>query len=184
MRLLLFAAAVALLGCGKGGAPAAAGVQAPPADPVAARREEDAEAAYSLDTALASIADALDATKRLAPVAGGDAKEALLDVAEMLDSAGATLADHDEPPPPLAEYRKAEAERSSERRRALNDALDALHELRDAQGTLDDLTQTAPPDRQDALGGIGAGTDDAIGSVENAIVRLGGKVPKEEGVGL
>ena len=171
MRWVLFAAISALLGCGPASSIPKAGT--PPSDPVVARRDDEARAAYSLDAALQAIADARAGTKRLAPLAGGDAKEALLDVAEMLDSAGATLAEHDDGPPPIAEYRKLAAERATERQRAVNDALDALHELRDAQGTLDDLAQTVPEERKAPLTEAQSQTGEAIAAVESAIVRLG-----------
>ncbi len=183
MRCLSLVALVALLGCGRPSAPTVANAS-PLADPTAARREDDAQAAYALDNALTAIQEALAETKRLAPTAGGDAKEALLDIAEMYDSAGATLADHNDPPPPLEEYRKAPAERASERSQAVTDALDALHELRDAQGTLDDLSQTVPAEHKAPLDAIQAQTDEAIDSVEGAIKRLGGKVPPDEEPGI
>lgn len=179
MRRPLLLAALALAGCGKAPAPAVAAI-APPADPVVAQREDDAQAAYGLDSATNTIEEAMAATKRLAPIAGGDAKEALLDVAEMFDSAGATLADHNDEPPPIEEYRHGTVERASERKKALDDALDALHELRDAQGTLDDLAQNVPAEHKPALGLIQQQTDEALDDVEGAIKRLGGKVPKEE----
>jgi hypothetical protein len=180
MRPLLFVAFVAIVGCGKKetSPSPASGVRA--ADPVVALREADEQAAFSIDAACAAIEDALAATKRLAPVAGGDAKEALLDVAEMLDSAGATLADHNEPPPPLDAYRKEEAERATERQKAVADALDALKELRDARGTLDDLAANVPSEHSKALDAIGAQNDEAIDAVESGITHLGGKVPTDE----
>ena len=180
MRCSLLTVVFALYGCGKGSAPVPSVPLPPSVDAVAGMREADAEAAYSLDAASEAIADALTATRKLAPAVGGDAKDALLDVAEMLDSAGATLADHDEPPPDLETYRKAQAEGTEERRKALDAALDALHELRDAQGTLDDLSETAPPPHRDALAEIGGGVEEAIGAVEGAVVKLGGRVPPEE----
>ena len=178
MRFILLAAALALLGCGR--AAPVPKASPPSADPVASRRDEEAQAAYSLEAAISSIADARTGTKRLAPIAGGEAKEVLLDVEDMLDSAGATLAEHDEGPPPLAEYRKVASERSAERQKTVNDALDALHELRDAQGTLNDLAQNAPAERKAPLREVQAQTDEAIASVESAVTRLGGKVPPEE----
>lgn len=180
MRLVLFVAFVAIVGCGKKEPSPPPASAAPPADPVAALRDADEQAAFSIDAACASIEDALAATKRLAPIAGGDAKEALLDVAEMLDSAGATLADHNEPPPPLDNYRKEEAERATERQKAAADALDALKELRDARGTLDDLAANVPAEHSKALEAIGVQNDEAIDAVESGITHLGGKVPPEE----
>lgn len=182
MRRLYFVTFVAILGCGQGPGPSPAGgrTAGPPPDPVVALREDDAQAAYSLDAACASIESALTATKKLAPVAGGDAKEALLDVADMLDSAGATLADHSEPPPPIEAYRKSEADRAMERQRAVSDAIDALRELREARGTLDDLAATVPEERSDSLAAIQDDTAEAIDAVESSIRRLGGKVPAEE----
>lgn len=180
MRFAFLAAALTLVGCGKGKSPDSASVPPPSPDPLAARRDDDAAAAYSLDGAVASIADALAGTKKLAPAAGGQAKEALLGVAQSLDTAGAALAEHDDAPPPLAEYRKAEGERTSERQKAVGDALDALEELRDAQGTLDDLASNVPPEHKASLETIEKQTDDAIDNVEQAIGRLGGKVPPED----
>ena len=170
-----------MFGCGKPSSPAGVVATPKPAgDPVVAQRAADEQAAFSIDAACASIEDALAATKKLAPAAGGDAKEALLNVAEMLDSAGATLADHNDSPPPIETYRKEEAERESDRQKAVTDALDALHELRDARGVLDDLSSNVPPEHAQPLASIGAQTDEAIDAVKDAIGRLGGKVPPEE----
>ncbi|RYG24845.1 hypothetical protein EON82_09260 [bacterium] len=178
MRCVVAVALIAMLGCGKPSVPAVPSPTAKPAgDPVVARREADVQAAFSIDAACASIEQALADTKKLAPVAGGDAKEALLNVAEMLDSAGATLADHNEEPPPLHTYRKEESEQASERQKAVTDALDALQELRDAHGILADLSANVPAEHKQALDGIEAQTGEAVNAVEDAIGRLGGKVP-------
>ena len=183
MRRLFPIALILLTGCGKGKLSASTDMPPPPAtagDLVTVQREKDAQGAFSLDAANAAIEEALAAAKALAPRAGGEAKDVLLDVADMLDSAGATLADHDDPPPPLDEYRKSEKARNDARAKALADALDALHELRDASGTLDDLAQNAPSAHAKALEGIRASVDEAIASIEEAIERFGGKVPPEE----
>jgi hypothetical protein len=181
MRCLVALACLAMLGCGKASAPAAlTPVPKSNSDPVVARREADEQAAFSIDAACASIEEAQKETKKLAPIAGGDAKEALLTVAEMFDSAGATLADHNEPPPAIETYRKEESERASERQKAVTDALDALHELRDARGTLDTLAATVPKEHAQPLEAIRAQADEAIDAVSDAITRLGGKVPPED----
>lgn len=181
MRCVVALACLVLLGCGKGSTPAATtSTPKPNADPIVAAREADEQAAFSFDAACASIEDAQKGTKALAPVAGGDAKEGLLDVAEMFDSAGATLADHNEPPPPIEAYRKESSERSTERQKAVTDALDALQELRDARGRIDNLSQTAPEEHVQALETIRGQADEAIDAVQDAIKRLGGKVPSEE----
>ena len=181
MRCIFFVAMIAMLGCGRGKDPAALNtVSKPIADPVVALRSADEQAAFNFEAAGASIESALKAAKKLAPVAGGDAKEALLDVADMLDSAGATLADHTEGPPPISEYRKAENEQASERQHAVADALDALHELRDARGTLDTLAETVPSEHAKSLDAIRGQVDEAVSAVEDAIGRLGGKVPPED----
>ena len=181
MRCLVALACLTLLGCGKASGPAALTPSSKPSvDPVVAHREADEQAAFSIDAACASIEEAQKDTKKLAPIAGGDAKEALLNVAEMFDSAGATLADHNEPPPPIEAYRKEESERASERQKAVTDALDALHELRDARGTLDDLAETVPKEHAKPLEDIRSQADEAIDAVANAITRLGGKVPPED----
>ena len=181
MRRVLLALTVGIVGCKGSIAPPPSHASASPPDPLVARRDADAQAAYGLDAALDAIGKAQAATRKLAPVAGGEAKEALLNVAEMFDSSGATLAEHSEPPPPIEAYRQAAGERTSEREKAVADALDALHELRDAQGTLDDLSANAPPEHKARLETIQVGTDEAIESVEDAIRDLGGKVPPEEG---
>lgn len=182
MRCPLLLAFLAVAGCGKAPTPASTSSStSPPSDPLVARREDDAQAAYSLDAAVDAIGEAMAASKKLAPTAGGDAKEALLNVAEMFDSAGATLAEHNDAPPPLDEYRRASPERTSERQKSVDDALDALHQLRDAQGTLDDLAQNVPTEHKAPLETIQHQTDEAIDDVEGAIKRLGGKVPPEDG---
>lgn len=179
MRRVLFLGLVALAGCGKtpvSSAPVAPAVAA--TDPLVEGREKDAQAAFSLDAASASLDDALAGAKKLAPRAGGDAKEALMNVAAMLDSAGTTLADHDDPPPPMEEYRKGDP--AANRKKALDDAVDALHELRDAAGVLDDLSQNAPPAFAKPLDEIQSSLDEALESVEDAVKSLGGTVPPEE----
>ena len=179
MRALLLLFPLVVMGCGKGSASDTSVKPRPNVDRTAELRERDAQAAFSLDAASSSLAEALEAARKLAPTAGGDAKDALLDVAEMLDSAGATLSDFDDPPPALAEYRTGGPARTTERGKALAAALDALRELRDAQGTLDDLTGNAPAEHREALAEISDKTDEAIDSVEGAIRELGGKVPEE-----
>ena len=180
MRALLLLFSFVVFGCGKAPMPDVSAAAGPTVDRVAELRERDAQAAFGLDAASSSIADALEATRALASRAGGDAKEALLDVAAMLDSAGATLSEYGDPPPALATFRKDEAGMAAARKKALGAALDALKELRDAQGTLDDLSGNAPEAVRDDLAEVGDRTDEAIDSVESAIPNLGGAVPKEE----
>lgn len=179
MRWISAVAIFLVAGCSKPaiGKGSPASVLPPPVDPVAAHHDAEEQAAYSIDAACASIETALTDTKKLAPVAGGEAKEALLNVAEMLDSAGATLADHDDQPPALPQYRKLDADRAAVRQKAVSDAIDALQELRDASGVLEDLSQNVPPEHAPALEKIQASTDDAIEGLKSAISDLGGKVP-------
>ena len=176
MRPVILLAFVAIVGCGNQ-APTVAPPAAPPSDPVAARRDDDAQAAFSLDAAEASISDAMEATKRLAPIAGGEAKAALLAVADRLDASGTVLADHIGEPPPLDSYRKDEP--TEERRRSAADGLEALDELRKARHTLDDLAANVPPEHAKPLRAIQAVVDEAIDAVESGIERLGGKVAEE-----
>ena len=180
MRALLLLSTLLVTGCGKGPVPAPSVAAGPALDPIAELRERDAQAAFGLDAASSSIADALERTRTLAPKAGGNAKDALLDVAKMLDSAGATLSEYGDPPPDLAAFRRGETGMAATRKKALDAAIDALKRLLDAQATLDDLTGDAPPEVRDDLADVADGTDEAIDSVEGAIPNLGGAVPKED----
>ncbi len=162
MRRALLTAFVAIVGCGK---PAPAPVALPA--PVASQEDGGAaEAAFGFDAACASIESAAAAAKRLVPGSDGEAKEALLSLAAMLDAAGESLADHTQSP--VGD-------------KAVEDASDALQALRDARDVLEGLAPDAPKAYDKILSAARADVEEAIDAVDGGIKRLGGKVPAESG---
>ena len=178
MRRALLLAFVLMLGCAKPSAPAPMATAAPDEPPVDARevdgRDADAQAAYGLDTACASVETARGKAKALAALAGGEAGQALGDVTDGLDAAGQALADHTDPPPPERPFTEVE------RKETIQAAADALGELRDAGDMLDGLAQNAPKAHEAALEAIRSAIGEAEDAIEGAMDDLGAKVPEEE----
>jgi uncharacterized phage infection (PIP) family protein YhgE len=131
-------------------------------------------AVQDLQTALTAAKDLQHSTKR------ADLKAALADVIDGLDDAGASIADFTSEPPELAEFRKEIETQEKERREAVDGANDALHDVNDASGNLDEFSDK--PDEADAklLNDLNSALDDAVDDLTEGIKALGGKVEEDD----
>jgi len=171
-------------GCGKGDAstPASNGTTGtPPSGNSAQLLHEKLHAgAYQLDSALDSLQQARAALNDIVAEQGGDTKEALLNVLDMLDSAGETLGQFNVSPD-LAEIQKDVAEADKRRLHAIDEASDALREIREARATLADMLESGPPKKEKAaLEKADDSMMEGLDAVADGIKLLGGTPPPEE----
>lgn len=170
MMLLL-----AVAGCGS---PEAA--QEPPAatqqSRTAAAHEQYRAGVFSLSIAQESLATALEAVQALRDQmpAGTEVREGLSAVAESVDGAGANIADVPTEAPTLDQFEARFSEYDDRRLAAITAVNDALHELRDAQGTLADLAESAKG-MVGELDRLSQRLDGAEADLQSALEAFGGK---------
>ncbi|MCB8933209.1 MAG: hypothetical protein H6534_07180 [Chthonomonadaceae bacterium] len=158
----------------------------PPAAPTAqnpteAAHEQYRAGVYSLSVAQESLATALDAVSTLRDQmpAGTEARESLSGVADSVDGAGANIANVSTEAPSLEAFESRFAEYDDRRLAAITAINDALHELRDAQGALADLAQSAKGMAAE-LDRLSQRLDGAESDLLSALEAFGGK---DEGAG-
>ena len=144
--------------------------------------EEYRAGLFALEGAGDSLESSLKLTKDLAKKATGEAKDALLDVVDMLDSSGSTISDVTEDAPTLEEFRKQFNVYDEHRLKAIRAISDAYRETQHSLGTLRDLAANAPVTFKKPLEEVTTETEMASDSMSEAIKHLGGKVPEESDV--
>lgn len=157
-------------------------VSGPPPEPTDAAgtlHEKLHAGAYQFDAALDSLQTAREALQAIVDDQGGDTKEALLDILDMLDSTGDTLGEYNVSPE-LDEVKKDVAASEKHLKTAIDDANDALRELRDAHGNLGDMLASDPPAKEKtALEKADGAIAEAIDAISDGIHLLGGEVLPE-----
>lgn len=174
--------AIVLGGCGSGNASPQGvnGGSAAPPDAAHQLYEKLHAGAYQLDSALDNLQQARTALTNIVSDQGGETKEALLNVLDMLDSAGETLGQYNVSPE-LSEIQKDTAAAEKRRSHAADEAIDALREIREARATLNDMLESGPPKREkEALESAGDAVEEALSAVTDGIKLLGGTPPPEE----
>ncbi|HWD37307.1 MAG TPA: hypothetical protein VG944_00530 [Fimbriimonas sp.] len=170
------------LGCGRHGASQpvrTAAVEAPP-DPQAQLYQKLRTADYQADGAIQELQDAEDGAKKLAPAAGGEAKEALLSVADLVNGAGESLSDYTDVSDTLADYKKDFAAQEDHRHKNIEVCIASLGNVQDASDILGVLLKNVPTERKEALNDIAGSVSEAENDLEDAIRSMGGKVPDED----
>jgi hypothetical protein len=132
-----------------------------------------AAAAGSIEESLASAKEGLSSAS-----AGG--KQALAEVVDLLDSAGAEVAEFADDPPDLAEVAKAFALWDDKRLKAVEAGNDAMHDLREASGILADLADSEPLGAGKGASVVRALILVALDDLWGAIEAFGGKPESED----
>lgn len=186
---LFFLAIASIGGCGSGsgapsdppaGKPPASEEADPPATPEAQLYEQLRAGAVQLDLAQVAITEAYSHANTIRDDRKLDMaiQEGAADVSELLDSAGAQLADFTEPPPDEATVTRSFGESDDRRLKAIEAANDALHELNDALGLVQSLLDSADEVLRPRLDVLFETIRGAIEEVTSAIGALGGEVEK------
>jgi predicted outer membrane protein len=181
---VVFAAVVVFaLGCAQkspeGGSPpndAPATSTSAPKDASAALYEQLRAGAYQVDAAMGAMERAMNEVRPLAQDKPEETKEALQTVADLLDSAGATVVEFNDAPTEKAV--KADFSGNDERRlKAIEETNDARQDVDTARGYVTDLLASEPPqDVRAKLEEIDDAIEEALDALEAAIEALGGKV--------
>lgn len=175
--LFMVALAGISFGCRKG--PAVA--DRPPKPPVVVDPNQPEETLYEQiragSTQIEGVIDTLDAVlERVKKVDSGTDKEVravVEDLKDSLDAAGATLADFAGEAPDRKTVEKQFAKYDEWRIQAIAAGNDARHEMIDAQGLADTLSETAEVSGMDDVADL---LEVGIADLKDAIETLGGKI--------
>jgi ABC-type transporter Mla subunit MlaD len=133
-----------------------------------------------IDAALGNLEDGMKRSKQMAAVSGGNAAQALRQVADLLNSAGEALSDYDDVPATLEEFRKDFAARDENRLKSIDAAVSGLQEVGSASDILDDLSSNVPQRFKNDLNEITNDVADSADQLRQAIKLMGGKVPADD----
>jgi enamine deaminase RidA (YjgF/YER057c/UK114 family) len=176
---------LAMVGCGDKGAASDAGAANPgttastsePKDEATALLEQLRGGSYQADVAMGSMEVAMNRVRPLAAQNAEETREALQNIADMLDSAGATLSEFTDAPT-LEEIRANFKENDDRRLKAIEEADDARKEVEQAKGIVADMLLSEPPaDVKATLDEIDTAIDEALDAIEAAIEAFGGTIP-------
>lgn len=188
MRRLVLAAilGLTLVGCGRNEAtPASGGTGGPvatagsePKDEATALLEQLRGGSYQIDVAMGGMEKAMNLVRPLAVDKPAETKEALQNIADMLDSAGGTIIEFNDAPSleTIKENFKANDDR---RLKAIEEADDARQEVEQAHGIVAELLASEPPaDVKASLDQINDAIEETLDALEAAIEAFGGTVPE------
>lgn len=187
LRLVLAAViGLTLAGCGRNeGAPAQGGSGTPPTsngaepkDEATALLEQLRGGSYQIDVAMGGMERAMNLVRPLAVNKPDETREALQNVADMLDSAGATIIEFNDAPT-LDKIRANFKENDDHRLKAIEEADDARQEVEQARGIVTELIASEPPaDVKASLDEIDNAIEETLDALEAAIEAFGGTIPE------
>lgn len=128
-----------------------------------------------MSAASETVETALNEAKRTAKALAGEAKLAAQDVVDLLDDAGASVADASSDPPQLEDVKKDFAAVDDDRKKRIESGNDAYRSIEIALGTLEGLEQGV-----DGLQALNETLALALNDVADAIEAYGGKVESDE----
>ncbi|MEZ0326894.1 MAG: hypothetical protein ACAH95_13425 [Fimbriimonas sp.] len=177
LRALLFCLPLLLLaGCGQ--APAvAAGGKTGSGDPEQDLYEKVKAARYQIGVATDRFEQTINLSRGLAEREQAEVRQALNTIAESLAKAGSKVADFDEEPPALNEFKASFAEQDDARLKAIEACNSALKEVADAMSLTDDLLASEPPEEEKkALTEIKGAIQEGQDALESAVQEMDGVV--------
>jgi hypothetical protein len=175
---------VLLGGCNRGAAQSAAEPATVPEkakDPEEKLYEQMRSGAFQLSSALEALQKAVVDARTLGDSSSGELKDALADIADHLDSSGASIADFTGQPPALEEFRKNFAENDDKRLKAIDKANTALMDANEADGILQSVLEKPEFKTKPELKKISDELGACLESLEGAIKALGGKLESAAG---
>lgn len=134
---------------------------------------------YQINAALDAVETARTEIRPLLADAGGDAKDALQAVSEILDNTGSTLSDFSDAPPSFEEFKKDFASQDEDRIDSIDACSQALVRMREGEGIISDMADSAPASVKGKLDTLDDHLLDITDSLEEAIKAMGGKVPPD-----
>ena len=148
----------------------------PPKDEATTLQEQIRAGAYQIDAAMGALERAMNLVRPLAKENAPALKEPLANIAEMLDSAGATIMDFNDAPS-LDAVRSDFKKHDDHRLKAIEEANDARREIDEARGIVADLLQSgAPVEAKTKLQEIQDAIEEALDGLEEGIQSFGGQV--------
>lgn len=136
-----------------------------------------------MGAAASSIAETLSAAQELieAVPKNGDLAEGLSDATDLVDSAGAGIAEYGDDPPAKEDVSKNFSAFDDKRLKAVEAGNNALHDLREASGLFESLEEEAPASFQAKIAALRSLLAVAVDDLWSAIEAYGGTPePAEE----
>lgn len=166
------------VGCSKSDNPSGTtGASAPPpADPAQVVYDQIRTGYVQISNSLETLGEALTAAKTGQAASDKALKETSKAIGDLLDSAGSYLSDYTEPPASFEEFNTKFAENDDNRLKAIVAANDALHEIGEAKGFLDDLFNDPKLEKEPIVLDLRDLIADAEKDLREAIITLGGKI--------
>lgn len=147
-----------------------------PNDPDQALTEQLRQGSVQMSAASDTVESALIEAKKAVKALTGEAKLAAQDVVDLLDDAGASVADASSDPPDEADVKKDFAGADDDRKKRIESGNDAYRSIEIALGTLEGLEQQV-----DGLQSLNETLGLALDDVADAIEAYGGKVESDQG---
>ncbi|MEQ1821231.1 MAG: hypothetical protein ABL949_01855 [Fimbriimonadaceae bacterium] len=171
IKILAFCSLIALLGCGKSAGVPESSTKASPS-PEQLVYEQLRSGSIQLDAASQILAEALEvANSKTMPK-----DEALGELRDLVDGAGASIADFVEPPKDLQEVQAKFAEFDDTRLKSVEAANDAIHATADALEIAEVLREDPANEKNADLHDLADLLAEAKQNLRDAIITLGGKV--------
>lgn len=137
------------------------------------------EGTTQLYAASESISEARDEANRLQTGATGTLKEALTEILDRIDAAGAGVGEYLLPMPSYEEFQAESVRYDQVRRQAIEAASDAVTDLRDARGVADGLAAEAATSRKAAFEALAKLLDVAAEDAAESVRGFGGIPPRD-----
>jgi ABC-type transporter Mla subunit MlaD len=166
-----------LIGCGKAPEATAAAAKATASDPEQELYEKVKTARYQIGVATDRLAEIVNVTRGLAMAEEAEVREALNRIADDLASAGSKIADFDEEPPALAQFKAEFSEQDEARLKAIEACNAALANVASAAGLTEELLASGPPEEaKNALTQVRGSITEAQDALEEAVTGMDGVV--------
>lgn len=159
--------------------------QAPKIDPVPEAEPDNPDRALyelcragtvQMNGAADSVEETLQTAKNVVPVATGETARGLEEAIELIDSAGAGIADYTAPVPGMDRFPEVALEQDERRLKAIQAGNDAIRDLKEAAGILESLTQGTKDVVLKGLTEVLELVDVCIRDLYDAVEALGGRV--------
>ncbi|HRI44220.1 MAG TPA: hypothetical protein PLL78_12470 [Fimbriimonadaceae bacterium] len=123
-----------------------------------------------------SIEETLQTAKSVLPIATGDAVQGIKEAIELIDGAGAGIADYTAPIPGMDRFPEVAAEQDERRLKAIQAGNDAIRDLKEAAGILESLVQSTAATLRKGIGEVIELVDVCVRDLYDAVEALGGRV--------
>lgn len=147
-----------------------------PADPDEALFTMCRSGTVQLNGAADSIEETLKVAQKVVPFTTGESQRAFEEALELINGAGAGIADYTTPIPSLEEFKERLEEMDERRLKAIEAGNDAIRDLKEAAGILDSVATAAKDPVKQGAREVVELLDVCVQDLYDAVEALGGQV--------